>query len=220
MGTHPVFLCLAGRRCVVLGGDAAAAAKARACHEAGGSVMLVAETLAPGVRLPEADERFVHQARAYRGGDLAGAFLCYASIAEPAIVARVRAEAEREHVLLNVVDRPEACDFFAAGVVRRGALQIAVGTGGTSPAAAAHVRRRLETLVGPEYGTMTEILGQVRRAIASRPDRHDVLRALADSPMPELLRQADLGAVDRLLVRIAGESCTLERLGIAPAAGA
>jgi hypothetical protein len=67
---------------------------------------------------------------------------------------------------------------------------------------------------------MTEILGQVRRAIASRPDRHDVLRALADSPMPELLRQADLGAVDRLLVRIAGESCTLERLGIAPAAGA
>ena len=197
-----------------------AAAKARACHEAGAAVTLVAESLAPGVRLPDPDGRFVHEARTYRTGDLAGVFLCYAQLADPGTVARVRAEAEREHVLLNVVDQPDACDFFAAAVVRRGALQIAVGTGGTSPAAAAHVRRRLETLVGPEYGTMTEILGQVRRAIASRPDRHDVLRALADSSIPELLRQADLGAVDRLLVRIAGEGCTLERVGIAPATGA
>jgi siroheme synthase-like protein len=220
MGTHPVFLCLVGRRCVVLGGDEAAAAKARACHDAGGVVTLIAETLASEGRPPAAGGGFVHERRAYRRGDLAGAFLCYASLADPATLAAVRAEAEREGVLLNVVDRPEACDFFAAAVVRRGPLQIAVGTGGTSPAAAAHVRRRVETLIGPEYGTMTEILGQVRRAIASRPDRHDVLRALADSPLAELLRQDDLGAVDRLLVRVAGEGCTLERLGIAPAAGA
>jgi siroheme synthase-like protein len=220
MGTHPVFLCLVGRRCVVLGGDEVAAAKARACHDAGGVVTLIAEALAPEVRAPETGERFAHERRTYRDGDLAGAFLCYASLDDPATVAQVRAEAAREHVLLNVVDRPEACDFFAAAVVARGPLQIAIGTGGTSPAVAAHVRRRLETLIGPEYGTMTEILGQVRRAIASRPDRHDVLRALADSPLAELLRQDDLGAVDRLLVRVAGEGCTLARLGLAPAAGA
>ena len=42
MGTHPVFLCLAGRRCVVLGGDDQAAAKAEACRQAGAQLTVVA----------------------------------------------------------------------------------------------------------------------------------------------------------------------------------
>ena len=42
MRTHPVFLCLEGRRCVVIGGDAAAAAKASACLHAGAELVVIA----------------------------------------------------------------------------------------------------------------------------------------------------------------------------------
>jgi siroheme synthase-like protein len=217
MPTHPVFLRLSGRRCVVLGGDAAAAPKARACRDAGAAVTLIAEDVVPDLAAAVAAGDITHVQRAYRTGDLAAAFLCYASLADPAVIEAVRAEATREGVLLNVIDRPEACDFFAGAVVARDSLQIAVGTDGRSPAAAAHVRRRIEAAIGPEYGALVAVLGAVRRVVAGRSDRHDVLRTLTDGPLPALLRDRDVAGVDRLLGDVVGDGCSLARLGIAPA---
>src|SRR5437870_5079211 len=48
MRTHPVFLRLEGRRCVVVGADGPAAAKAEACLRAGADVTLVAPELPAG----------------------------------------------------------------------------------------------------------------------------------------------------------------------------
>lgn len=219
MSTHPVFLHLADRRCVVLGGDEVAAAKALACRHAGAEVTVVAAELGPELRTELARGGVTHHARAYRGGDLAGAFLCYASLRDRGEIARVRDEARRERVLLNVIDVPEACDFFAGAIVERGALQIAIGTGGKSPALAAWLRERIAGEIGAEFGALVAILGEVRLRLAGRADRNDVLRALARSELPALLRASDLVAVDRLLAATAGADCSLARLGIVPEAG-
>jgi siroheme synthase (precorrin-2 oxidase/ferrochelatase) len=48
-------------------------------------------------------------------------------------------------------------------VLRRGELQIAVSTGGRSPALARDIRRRLEDLFGPEYAALVERAGADRR---------------------------------------------------------
>jgi siroheme synthase-like protein len=219
MGTHPVFLCLAGRRCVVLGGDDQAATKALACRHAGAEVTVVATELVPGLRDEVARGGMAHVARAYRPGDLAGAFVCYASLRDAGAIARVRDEANRERVLLNVIDVPGACDFFAGALVERGALQIAIGTGGKSPAVAVQLRERIAGEIGAEFGTLVEILGEVRRRLAGRADRNDVLRRLARSELAGLLRAADLAAVDRLLAATAGDDCSLACLGIVPGTG-
>src|SRR5262249_36059538 len=42
MRTHPVFLCLEGRRCIAVGGDPAIEDKVRACHRAGAEVAVIA----------------------------------------------------------------------------------------------------------------------------------------------------------------------------------
>jgi hypothetical protein len=68
--------------------------------------------------------------------------------------------------------------------------------------------------VGPEYAQLVEILGAVRGALSSDPERATVLATLLDSPILELLRRGDRPAVDRLLARVAGERCTLDRLGV------
>jgi len=214
MSTHAVFLRLASRRCVVLGGDDHAAAKALACRRAGAAVTVVAPAVVPALEDEIAGGRLVHVARDYRAGDLAGAFMCYASLRDPEEIARVRAEARREHVLLNVTDVPEACDFFAGAVVERGALTIAIGTGGKSPALAARLRARIAAEIGAEFGTLVEILGEVRRRLAGRTDRNEILRTLAGSELVTLLRAGDLVAVDRLLAVTAGADCSLARLGI------
>ena len=211
MRTHPVFLRLEGRRCVIVGGDEAAARKASACLSAGGEVTVVAPVLPAGLAAPPVR----HVARAYRPGDLAGAFLVYAAVRDAETVAALVAEARREHVLLNVIDVPDACTFLSPAVVDRGDLQIAIGTGGASPALAARLRRTLEDEVGPEYASFAAILGAVRGALHGDPSRGDVLAALLGSPLLELVRRGRRDEIDALLARVAGADCTLDRLGIA-----
>jgi precorrin-2 dehydrogenase/sirohydrochlorin ferrochelatase len=214
MRTHPVFLRLEGRRCVIVGGDDAAAAKARACLAAGAEVTMIAPELVPGV--PNGAIR--HLSRAYRPGDLAGAFLAYAATRDPELIRQLADEAARERVLLNVIDVPEACTFLSPAVLERGDLRIAIGTGGASPGLAARLRQELETRVGPEYGPFLAILGGVRGALAAdparAPERGQVVAALLRSPLLELVRRGQRAEIDALLARLVGDGCSLERLGV------
>jgi len=214
MRTHPVFLRLDGRRCVVIGGDETAAVKARACIDAGGDVTVIAPTLIPDLARTVAAGGVRQLARAYRAGDLAGAFLAYASTRDPELVERLRAEAERERVLLNVADMPDACTFIAPAVLARGELQVAVGTGGASPGLASRVRTEIAGVVGPEYGTLAAILGAVRGLLPPGPERVAVLGRLLDSPLLDLVRRGRRAEIDALLETAGGTGCTLERLGI------
>jgi len=214
MRTHPVFLCLDGRPCVAVGGDGAIESKVESCRAAGADVTVVAAQLTPGLRALVEAGGLRWRPRDYQPGDLRGAVLAYASTDDPQRIALLRDEAARERVLLNVIDIPDACSFIAPAVVRRGALQVAIGTGGASPLLAARLRRELEAKVGPEYAPLVQILGAVRRALGTDPERIAVLAALLDSPLLELLRRGDRPEIDRLLARIAGERCTLERLGV------
>ena len=110
---------------------------------------------------------------------------------------------------------PGACTFIAPAVVRRGELQIAIGTGGASPGLAARLRGELEAQVGPEYAPFVAILGGVRAALARDPARAEVVQKLLGSPLLELLRQGRRAEIDALLAGVAGDDCTLARLGVA-----
>jgi siroheme synthase-like protein len=216
MRTHPIFLRLDGRRCVIVGGDPDSERRAATCRDAGGHVTVIA---------PEARSALAGAAesgpgridvvqRGYRAGDLSGAFLAYASTRDPVLVAELRAEAEREHVLLNVVDTPDNCTFFAPAVLRRGDLCIAVGTGGASPGLAARLRNHLQDVVGPEYGPYVAILQAVRGHLAGRPDRATVMAGLLDSGLLELVRRGSVAEIDGLLGALVGGRCTLAGLGV------
>jgi len=69
--------------------------------------------------------------------------------------------------------------------------------------------------VGPEYGPFVAILGAIRRALGREPGRAEVLSALLDSSLLELVRRGAREEIDRLLARVAGDRLTLERLGVA-----
>ena len=213
MRTHPVFLCLEGRRCVAVGGDPAIEDKVRACHRAGAEVTVIATEVTPALRELAGAGTITWTARDYRPGDLQGVLLAYASTRHEERIRALRAEAQRAGVLLNVIDVPEACDFLSPAVLARGDLQVAVGTGGASPGLAARLRTELAQAVGPEYGAFVAILGAVRRAVHGG-DRAAVLAALLDSPLLDLLRRGDRGGIDRLLAGIVGQGCTLEQLGV------
>jgi uroporphyrin-III C-methyltransferase / precorrin-2 dehydrogenase / sirohydrochlorin ferrochelatase len=104
-----------------------------------------------------------------------------------AIVASDSAEADAARLrarglLVNVVDRPELCDFTLPALVDRNPVLVAIGTAGVSAGLAAALRQRLERLLPQSLGRLAEALHAARPALRSRwPDGGDRRRALGDA---------------------------------------
>ena len=167
MRTHPVFLCLEGRRCVAVGGDAGDRGQGRACRRAGADVTVIAaRSHARAPRAGRARARSPGTGRDYRLGDLRGALLAYASTRDPERIRALRAEAAARA-------RSAERHRRAGGVLRsslRRCWRAATCRSRSAPGAPARRWPRacgdeLETTVGPEYAPLVAILGAVRRAL-------------------------------------------------------
>jgi precorrin-2 dehydrogenase/sirohydrochlorin ferrochelatase len=217
MKYYPIFLRVEGRPCVVIGGGEVAERKARSLLDAGATVRVVSPTLTPGLAALARDGELAHEARAYRTGDLDGAFLAYAATDDEDLHARIHAEAETARVLLNVVDRPHWCTFIVPSTFARGDLSVAVSTAGESPALARRVREDIERSLGPEYERAVVILGRLRRRLQERSlsadERRRIFTELVESDFIERLRDPDTAAVDSLLAEVAGRDVSLASLG-------
>ena len=130
-------LDLRGRRCVVAGGGAVARRKAEGLLAAGADVLVVAPEVG------EMPDGAAIERRAVRLADLDGAVLVVCATDDPAANAALAREARRLGVLANVVDDPDGGNFAVPAVLRRGALQVGVSTGGASPALARRLRDEL-----------------------------------------------------------------------------
>ena len=164
-----MFVKLDGRRCLVVGAGTVAEAKIESLLLAGASVHTVAPKATPKVREWARNGRIEWRARAYVPGDLAGAFLVITATGSPALHDDIYAEAQSRGVLCNAVDEPQRCDFYFPAVVRRGELQIAISTGGLSPALAQRLRKELEQQFGPEWEQWLAQLGRTRDELKSIP---------------------------------------------------
>jgi precorrin-2 dehydrogenase/sirohydrochlorin ferrochelatase len=175
---NPVLLELTGRRAVVVGELAVEAGKVEGLLVAGAEVTVVAKGPAAALDRLEGDPRVTVHRRGYVGpADLAGAVLCVAHAAEPAVRDAVAADARAAGVLVNVMDDVPNCDFAAPAIVRRGDLVVAVGTGGRAPALASRLRAELGERFGPDWTELVELVGRVRAATLPRlPDFEDRAR--------------------------------------------
>jgi uroporphyrin-III C-methyltransferase/precorrin-2 dehydrogenase/sirohydrochlorin ferrochelatase/precorrin-2 dehydrogenase/sirohydrochlorin ferrochelatase len=163
---YPVYLSLAERLVVVVGGGAVAERKVAGLLTCGARVRLVAPEVTEGLaRLAENGE-IEHRARSYRSGDLEGAFLALAEPGDQEVRAAFFAEAEQRGIFANVEDDLDHCSFIAPSIVRRGDLVIAISTSGRAPALAVRLRQRLEAELGPEYAALLELAGRLRRPLA------------------------------------------------------
>ncbi len=173
-----MFLKLADRRCLVVGGGTVAAPKIASLLCAGARVVVVAPKASEKVRYWAGHGQIEWKGRVFEAADLDGKFLVVAATSSPEINEMVFREASRREVLCNVVDDPEHCDFYYPAVVRRGLLQVAISTEGSSPALAQRLRQELEQQFGTEYEPWLEHLSRLRRELRTRPMRPECRRAL------------------------------------------
>ena len=170
MHSLPLFHRITGHCVIVLGEGEAAAAKRRLVERAGGVI---------------SDD------------PAAQAALAFVALDAPE---QATAALKARGVLVNVVDRPELCDFTVPSLLERGPVIVAVGTGGVSAGLAKALRLRLETLLPGNLGTLADGLGKARAALRSRwPQAGDRRRALdaalAEGGVLDPLNDASAAAV-------------------------
>lgn len=76
--------------------------------------------------------------------------------------------ARSRNLRVNVVDRPDLCDFTVPSILDRGSVVAAVATGGAAPILARDIRARLETLLPKRIGDLAEFARSFRGAVAAK----------------------------------------------------
>lgn len=190
MDLFPMYLKLAGRRCVVVGAGSIAESKITSLVAAQAQVIVIAPVISAVVRRLASKGNVSLIERCFLPADLSGAFLVIAATSSQTVNREVFQEARACGVLCNVVDDPEYCDFYFPAVVRRGALQIAISTAGESPAFSQRVRLRIEEQLDPTTGEWLARIGSLRREVlATLPageDRKQLLHRLTRREICEL----------------------------------
>jgi len=166
----PLFHRITGQPVIVLGEGDAAEAKRRLVERAGGVPV---------------------------GEDDPHARLAFVALDDPDGAAdRLRARG----LLVNVVDRPDLCDFTAPSILDRSPVIVAIGTGGASAGLAKQLRLRLEMLLPQSLGLLASGLRDARAKLRGRwPDagerRRALDEALGEGGMLDPLRE---GSAERL----------------------
>jgi precorrin-2 dehydrogenase/sirohydrochlorin ferrochelatase len=171
----PIFLDLGGRGCLVVGGGSVGCAKAKRLMEAGAEVLVVDPAPSPALKeLALSGFPLRLEARAFRPEDCDSRLLVFACTDDPAVNASVAAAASARRVLCCRADAVSATspedqrgNFTSGAVLRRGALCVAVTSGGAAPGLAAAVRDRIATVIGEEFGEAAEMLSGLREGLAA-----------------------------------------------------
>ena len=195
MSKYPIFLELGERRSVVIGGGSVAARKAQALLNAGTRLVVVAERIDNMMTvICQGKDAELIKAR-YAKEYLAGAVLVIAATNNNQLNKQIYKDCQELEILCNVVDVPELCDFYVPAVVKRGDLQIAIGTEGRCPAYAGHIRKKLEKIFTEKHGQFLTELAELRKRIikevAEPADRKALLGELADDKSFEYFVEND-----------------------------
>lgn len=178
MNLYPVFLKLERHKVLVVGGGAVAELKIEGVLRSARDVTVIAPELSETISRWAAQGRLKHLKTEFRRGMAEGYFLVIAATDSESVNRAVYDEAQAAGALVNAVDDPDYCSFFAPAVVTRGDFQIAISTGGASPALAQRVRQELELQYGPEYGPWTAWLGRTRNALRQILPRNEARKQL------------------------------------------
>ena len=208
MRYYPVNLDIKGRQCLVVGGGRVGSRKVDTLVQCGAEVTVVSAEVSPTVKQLADEKAILLKQRAYQASDVEGMFLVIGATDNETLNRQINADAERLNLLCNIADRPEICNFILPAIVRRGSFVMAISTAGKSPAFAKHVRKRLETQFGPEYGVMLELMGAIRSKLlagAHEPEVHKPLfEQLIDGDLVALIKDQQIDRIDQLLERVLG----------------
>lgn len=186
----PIFISLKDKPCLVVGGGAVAKRKCETLLEYGASVTVVAKALRADFSdlmrqsCPQGEAAGTSRGtknaaqwqyasvqlyvRPFEAADLNDRVLVFVATEDAALNREIVSLCHERHILVNVADIPELCDFYFPALVRRGDVVVGVSTGGGSPALAGRLRGALDEVLPQELGIRAEELAALRRELLAK----------------------------------------------------
>lgn len=200
---YPAFLDIKGKRCLVAGGGEVAERKVNSLLKCGAEVSVVSPDLTRRLKELNSKGEIKFLKGEFKEKYLKNIFLVIGATDNSNVNFKVYESANKKKILVNIVDSPELCNFIVPSVVERGALTIAISTGGKSPAMAKKLRKELEDRYGFEYAKFLNLMGNLRKRISSqimdKKKREEIYKKLVDSDIIKLIRDGnDKSAKNRI----------------------
>lgn len=166
----PLFFSLEGKRALVAGGNAAAAWKVELLSATGAQVDVYAQTpseemLALAASPPRG--RVILHRRPWLEDDLKGAAIAIGDCEGEQDAARFSSAARAAGVPVNVIDKPDFCDFAFGSIVNRSPLVIGISTDGAAPVFAQAIRAKLEAMIPQSFVRWAEAARRWRGPLKS-----------------------------------------------------
>lgn len=202
MNHFPIFLNLEGRRVLLCGSGAVAAAKLRVLSRTTAALHLFAPDPEPALAAAAAEAGATLHPRPVTAADLPGAALVYAASGEAATDARTARLARAAGVLVNVVDNLDASDFLTPAIVDRAPVTVAIGTEGAAPVLARAIKAELEARLPQGLGVLARAGKAFRPAAEAIPQgrrRRDFWAEYYFRTGPEVLAEAGEGLLAHAL---------------------
>src|SRR5581483_10545429 len=117
---YPIFLNLKNNPCLVAGGGNVAHRKVKSLLQAGAKVTVVSPELSPLFKSIRNQPHFRWKKKLFALADVQGQWLAVAATNNKAVNAKVAQACAARRVPVNVVDRPDLCDFHVPAVFRQG----------------------------------------------------------------------------------------------------
>lgn len=168
MKTFPMFLQMAGRRVVIIGGGEQAAQKTRLILKTEAAVHVFAPVLDPELAGLAADGRIAHETGPITPVCFENAALTFIATGCPGMDSALHTLAKEAGAVVNVVDQPHLCDAITPSIVDRDPVVVAIGTEGTAPVLARQIKTKLEETLEPRLGDLAALAGRLREAAAAR----------------------------------------------------
>lgn len=107
----------------------------------------------PGVEIIE---------RPFRRRDLRRKDLVFLATSDRSLHEKIKKITRRRHIMTNVADTPDLCDFYLGSIVKKGDLKIAVSSNGKSPTLTKRIRQYLEEAIPDDVQNLLDNLLEVR----------------------------------------------------------
>lgn len=222
MRKYPLFIDLTDRATPIAGGGVSAQRKARLVAKAGARPHFVWPSIDPAIREEFAaganySERFP-QSEDFVGAPVA--FIALDDVEEPERWAVLAREAG---ALVNVVDRPDLCDFITPSIIDRGALSIAISTDGAGPVYGRALRAQIEALLPGRAGALLDFAAGYRDAVKaafSEVERRAFWEAFFAGPVAAAVLSGDEPRAHEAMLEAINRPQTDQKEGVVHIVGA
>jgi siroheme synthase-like protein len=159
---YPIYLDIEGRNVVIIGGGNVCARKAETMMKYGARVTVVSPDFTDEIEQWASEGCLGLRRKAYDPSDLDDAHIVIASTDIQSVNEQIAADCRARRIPVNVVDVTPLCEFIVPAIIETGGIQIAISTGGKSPALARTLKEDLQRAIGPEYSEVNDLLGSLR----------------------------------------------------------